>query len=102
MSEIKDWILYNKGKCASIIVSALYLLAAFLTGNIEDVVRLAGFLIIPLACIWFGDDMGGWIGFSRAGGPRITQASPGCLVVFVGWVLLLAPLIVGIVSVLSE
>lgn len=104
MSQFSYWISENKGKFISLVVSALYLFGAytFLEWDFGDLLKLAAFLIFPLACIWFGDAMGGWTGFSRPLGPRISQESPGCLVAFIGWILLFLPLLIGIIVILSN
>jgi hypothetical protein len=47
-------------------------------------------VILPLACIWFGDAMGGCTGPS--GTIWITASSPGVIVCIVGWLLLIMPL----------
>jgi len=53
---------------------------------------LLGFLYValPLTCIWFPDLMGSVTGsgFGSINGPRITKESPGCIVSFAGWCLL--------------
>lgn len=48
-------------------------------------ILLAG-LIFPLACIWFPEDMGKFVGGVR---PLITNQSPRFLVLLMGWILLL-------------
>lgn len=54
------------------------------------------FLILPLALIWFGDDLGAYVGPSFRPSPRrITSRSPGSLVRILGWVLLLFPAVFG-------
>lgn len=49
-------------------------------------------LVFPLLCIWFGDEMGEYVG--KLPGPAINKTSPGGLVRAGGWVLLLMPLAV--------
>jgi hypothetical protein len=44
-----------------------------------------GFVILPLACIWFSDAMGGFTGISGSVG--ITASSPGLFVCMAGWIL---------------
>ena len=82
----------------SLIVVGLYLFAIFfpyLTGESDDklleVVGLRAiiWLILSLACIWFGDEMGEYMGW--AGHGMITSPSPGGLVKFMGWLLLVLP-----------
>ena len=54
-----------------------------------------GYLVLPLVCIWFGEEMGNYIG--SAPGPAINRRSPGCFVSVAGWVLLLFPVIVVLI-----
>lgn len=54
--------------------------------------RLAIFLILPLACIWFSDAMGGYTGGLGRG--AITSRTPGWFVAFGGWMMLLMLVIV--------
>lgn len=105
MSQISDWMSDNKGKFASLVVVLIYLLlltlpAVGVKADFGDVLKFLAFTILPLACIWFGDALGGYTGFSRPLGPRITNTTPGSFVVFLGWVILLFPLIVGIIKAL--
>jgi hypothetical protein len=58
------------------------------------------YLILPLFCIWFGDTMGGYTGGTGVSG--ITAPSPGILVCILGWLLLLLPIILWIVSGLAS
>ncbi len=51
---------------------------------------VAGFLVMPLACIWFGDEIGEYTGMLP--GPGINKTTPGSFVRFGGWLLLLLPL----------
>jgi hypothetical protein len=48
----------------------------------------------PLACIWFADEMGSYIGPTSSG--AITSSAPGRLVCIAGWLLLLMPVLVAI------
>jgi hypothetical protein len=53
---------------------------------------LCASLVFPLMCIWFGDEMGEYVG--RLPGPAIDKPTPGGLVRAGGWVLLLLPIVV--------
>ena len=44
-------------------------------------------VLFPLACIWFGDELGEFI-------PAVTKASPGWLVRLGGWLLLFMRLVI--------
>jgi hypothetical protein len=52
------------------------------------VVAIGIFLLLLLALIWFGDELGEYVGPPGRG--YIDQKSPGCLVKLIGWLFLLA------------
>lgn len=81
------------GKILSLLIAAGYLLFAGITLGGEILFKMLLFLIFPLVCIWFGDEIGGFIGFRGLGRPAITKASPGGLIRFMGWFFLLLPLL---------
>ena len=62
--------------------------------RLGDVLITAVALCFPLACIWFGDELGDYVG--SLPGPAITKRSPGWLVNAGGWLLLVLPVIVGL------
>lgn len=82
-------------RSASGIVAALYLVIILFSDDPRVVVKLAMILILPLAAIWFSDDLGSLTGvtFGRFSGPVVTTASPGVIVRIGGWILLLSPVI---------
>ena len=61
-------------------------------GKLGILLAVAAYLLLPLLCIWFGDEMGNYTG--TLPGPAINKPTPGCLVRIGGWVLLLLPVIV--------
>ena len=83
------------------IIAVGYLVAAYLAEGGAGTLRLAGYLILPLACIWFSEAMGDYVGASSGTGPIITRTTPGCFVAFGGWMLLLLPVIIGLIVYLS-
>ena len=68
-----------------------YIIGAFVTAGGEVGFKVFGFVILPLACIWFGEAMGGFTGPS--GSIWITAPSPSIFVCIAGWLLLILPLI---------
>ena len=52
-------------------------------------VKILVSLIIALACIWFGDALGGLTGFSAVRMINLSGKTPGSLVSFVGWLILI-------------
>lgn len=93
---MSDFGYLDKSRIISLIISISYIVIVFFIGNSSDWLRVLGFVIFPLACIWFGDELGGYKGFVRFIPVRQT---PGCFIRFIGWVLLLLPSIIGIVYV---
>ena len=57
--------------------------------------RIIGFCILPLLCVWFPDTLGGLTG------GRLTKTSPRSFVWFVGWFVLLLPLVVATILLLE-
>ncbi len=76
-------------------VAAFYLIGAVLaTGHPLSVLHPIRFLLLPMVCIWFSDEVGSLTGISLGlGRPVITHRSPGDYVALAGWVLLLCPII---------
>jgi hypothetical protein len=83
-----------KSRVVSGIIAALYLVAAYLMISGEAACKVGIFLILPLACIWFSDAMGG---FTGVGAPSITTTTPGWAVAFGGWLLLLVPVVAWLI-----
>ena len=72
----------------SILVCALYVYAAYsTTGSTERAFKTCIPLIFPLACIWFGEQLGQYTGFMR--GRYISETTPGFLVAAGGWFFLI-------------
>lgn len=86
-----------KSRIVSLIIAALYLVFAYHAEGGGLVLRMTGFLLLPLACIWFSEEMGSYtgVGFGRG---AITEPSSGCFVAFGGWLLLILPLISTLVT----
>jgi uncharacterized membrane protein YoaT (DUF817 family) len=64
-------------------------LSHLMAGALISILSLA----FPLACIWFGDDIGEYYGDGTLF-PRITGPSSGSLVRWGGWMLLLLPVFI--------
>ena len=85
------------GRTLSLIISAAYLVItaffAYSRGKLlTDLLIVCAALLLPLACIWFGDEFGEYVG--TVPGPAINRKSPGWMVKIGGWVLLLLPAII--------
>jgi hypothetical protein len=98
-----DWLTrFGVSRFFSLVIAAGYLsIVLFMPGQssfqrrIGAVLVVAGYLLIPLLCIWFGDEIGNYTGILP--GPAINKPTPGCLVKVGGWVLLLLPVILGLI-----
>lgn len=61
---------------------------------------IVSYCVLPLACIWFGDEMGDYVGTFP--GPAINRRTPGWMVKLGGWFLLLFPAIILLFSILNS
>jgi hypothetical protein len=84
-------ITLNKSRIASSVLATIYIIGGFATEGGEGGFKVLAVVILPLACIWFGDAMGGFTG--PAGSIGITAPSPGLFVCIAGWILLLLPIL---------
>jgi hypothetical protein len=89
---------FGASRVFSLVIAAGYLsVVLFAPGpvsterRIGTVLAVAGYLLIPLSCVWFSDVMGNYTG--TLPGPAINKTTPGCLVNVAGWVLLFFPII---------
>ena len=102
-----DWLKsFGVSRFFSLVIAAAYLsIVLFMPGHrsipgrIGAVLAVAGYLLLPLLCIWFGDQMGNYTG--TLPGPAINKPTPGCLVTIGGWVLLLLPVIILLIGVIQ-
>jgi hypothetical protein len=85
-----------KSRIISGAISLVYLFTAYFVGGPVLVGRTVMFLILPLACIWFSEAMGGYTGSGFFRG-AITKTSPGAFVAFGGWLVLSLPVIAGFI-----
>ena len=81
----------------SAIIVVAYIATAYFTDGGETAFRVGMFFILPIACIWFGDSMGDYVGGTMRG-QYISSTTPGCMVIAGGWLLLLLPAIIGLIS----
>ncbi|MBT3200539.1 MAG: hypothetical protein HN350_11540 [Phycisphaerales bacterium] len=89
-----------KSRIVSGLLAVVYVGTAYLATDAETAFKVGMFLVIPLACIWFSEEMGSFTGTMH--GRAITATSPGCMVAFCGWILLLLPLIMGLIGHFSK
>ena len=74
----------------SLLLVVAYVIRAGISGGPLDAVKVLLGCVLLLACIWFPEDVGEFIG------GRITSPSPPSYVWFFGWLILLLPLVIGI------
>lgn len=90
----------------SVAIVLIYL-ALFLFGSLGRpsgavlgrLVAMIGYFIFPLACIWYGDEMGDYV--DTLPGPAINRSTPGWMVKIGGWFLLCLPAILFLILVNS-
>jgi len=75
----------------STVLVAIYVIIASAIGGPMGALRILRICIVPLACVWYPDAVGRFIG------GRIARKSPRSFVWFFGWVVLLLPLIQAII-----
>ena len=85
--------LINRG--LSLLIATAYVVAALLYGHGPDVLKVAMFLLLPMACIWFPEELGDYTGVMR--GHLITSSTPAFLVCAAGWLLLVVVPIVAMI-----
>ncbi|HJY30038.1 MAG TPA: hypothetical protein VJ306_18550 [Pyrinomonadaceae bacterium] len=93
-----DWIRsIFSSRTLSLLIAIAYLAIACLSAPsaakaFASLLIFGGALLLPLACIWFADEMGEYVGVLP--GPAINRKSPAWMVKIGGWILLLLPVIV--------
>lgn len=85
-------------RALALLVTVAYVVVAMIAGAGWEVWKLLAYLILPMACIWFSEDMGDYSGMLMQGGPM--TRTPGWLVAAGGWLLLLLPAGIGLYAVL--
>jgi len=86
----------TRSRIASLVVAIVYLSAAVIYDGGAGALKCAIALVLPLGCIWFGDELGQYTG--KAGHGMISNATPAPLVAVGGWVLLLLPVIMLVIG----
>jgi len=93
----------RKAKFTAVVIALLYLIVAPFAGGLELFLHTLAFLVISLACIFFGEDLGRVTGTRfrlKLVSPMITKPTPGFIVVFGGWLWLLSPILFFLYDVL--
>jgi hypothetical protein len=83
------------GRVASLLVAFAYLAMAYFFGSSEAFHLSVTVVVLPLGCIWYGNEIGSFVGMT-ANGESEAGNFFGVLVAAVGWVVLFA-MLAGIV-----
>jgi len=90
------------GKIISLIIAGICLLLTYISAGGEYFLQMIGVLLLPLACIWFSEEWGGYSGaFPWNSGVSQIKKSPPILLNIFGWIFLIGILILEIVSIIS-
>ena len=84
----------------SLILCVLYLIFAIIGGGFKGFFYTTAFLILPMSCIWFPNEIGGYTGTSMGKG-YVNVQTPSCFILFIGWIFLLFPIFAGIYAILN-
>jgi hypothetical protein len=77
------------GRVLALLIAIAYVLVAIARGGLTTGVEIGLFLLLPLALIWFPDEIGSYKGVGRLYRyGRIDQESPPISVSVMGWLLL--------------
>jgi hypothetical protein len=87
-----DW-----NRLLSLIVSVSYVVGTLVLGGLDGTVFLIlGYLVFCLGCIWYGEEMGDFIGIGSKG-IYISSPTPGIFIQIIGWVLLSLPVVLPLI-----
>jgi hypothetical protein len=86
----------NWNRALSGLVFLVYFILAYAKAGNEAGFMVLLFCLVPLACIWFGEAMRGYLG--TAGMSGITEPTPGIIVCILGWLVLLLPVIAPMIG----
>jgi hypothetical protein len=84
------------GSLLSLLLALFYVIGYIAASGGFDVgvCRRCLYLLIPLALIWFPDELGGFTGYTGRGG-NIDTPSPSILISFFGWFFLVGVPVLG-------
>jgi hypothetical protein len=86
---------WSPSRGLSLLIGIAYALFTYLHGDAGDVIAMLAFLLLPLACIWFPEPMGDFIG--SAGSGFIDRPTPERTIFIAGWVFLFLPILLALV-----
>jgi hypothetical protein len=84
----------SMARVLSLILVGFDLVVAYALNRMQAIQIMIPIIVFGLACIWYGDALGGMTGFRWFRNINISHTTPGGFLRFLGWILLLVPLIV--------
>lgn len=88
----------NWNRILSFIVALGYLFLVILKDVLDGRILLVfGYLIFSLGCIWFGDEIGDYVGIGNKG-IFISSPTPGIFVRIMGWFFLIMPVAIPLIT----
>ncbi len=90
VAPLEDGPTVDWHRTLSLIVALLYVGGGLWAGRQGEWVLISGYTLICLGFIWFADEVGDYVGL----GPKgifISSPTPGFLIRWAGWLLLLLP-----------
>jgi len=96
------WQSKPQEKMLALAIAVLYLVLVGNSGGIMAASSVLAFLALPLICIFFGDNVHDTAGMAGAKfiGPFITQSASARSIINTGWILLLLPSVIVLLSLL--
>jgi hypothetical protein len=82
---------HPRARLASAVMAATYVIVVATWDDVGDAVRMFGYCMMPLACIWFPAAMGDYTG------SMTLRRSPAVFVFVLGWIVLLLPGVVFVI-----
>lgn len=76
------------GKIASGLIAGGYAVFAFAGGGVFDGLKCCVVLLVPLALIWFPDEIGSATGYFAGHSLRVDVETPPILISIMGWIFL--------------
>lgn len=86
----------ERGRVISGLLAVAYTLAAHLIWDTEAWFFLTTYMVLPLGAIWFGREVGDFATLTNLNA-EVPDPLPGLIVVFIGWLLMLPPLVALII-----
>lgn len=84
------------GRIISGLMALVYTVAAHFIWDTEGWFFLTTYMVLPLGAIWFGREVGDFATLSNLNAEE-PDPLPGFIVVFIGWLLMLPPLVALII-----